>query len=195
MSELPIGPDLVNRKVCHPARPEWGEGTVASVRATTVNGQSVYELLVDFAVGRRKLLAPPARLIAPLAAPPQETGWLDTLARQTPDDELRNLPESVTQVLGAPRDRLAALAPLYEYADEPAALLKWARRQTQMADPLSRWSRDELQTAFQEFCRQRDALARQLAATLRRAEGPDALNELFAEMPPAARERLMATLV
>lgn len=185
---------LVGRKVRNAARPEWGVGTVLRVQPTKVGGAPVHRVSVQFAVGHRTLLVPPARLVAPEPEQQRDDGWLDQIAGATLDDQLLNLPTSVTELLGTPRDRLSAVFGLYEYTEDPASLLKWARAQTQVADPLTHWSRDELLTAFRAFCRERDAHFRVMAALLVKAEGKDALKAALDALPSHVRSSLDAAL-
>jgi hypothetical protein len=194
MAEIEIGPKLVGEKVCNPARPDWGVGTVLRVQSTTVAGQPQHRVSVQFATGHRTLIVPPARLAAPTAGPQRDSGWLAEAAGTTLDDRLRQLPESVAQFLGTPGQRIVAMAPLYGYTEDPPSLIKWARAQAQVADPLSHWSRDELLAAFGEFCRQRDGVLRQIAAVLRRAEGASGADEVLATVEEPLRGRMRQVL-
>lgn len=194
MPELDINSELVGQRVCHAARPEWGAGTVLRVQSTLVDGRFQHRVSVQFAIGHRQLLVPPARLIAPQAQPERAAGWLDQLGKQTPGDRLAALPESVTTFLGTPVQRLANLAPLYEHSEEPGSLVEWARRQAQVADPLSLWSRDELLAAFRLFCGRRDSVLRAAATLLRQKEGPGALAAALAAMSDPVSAAMRAAL-
>ncbi len=194
MSELPIGPELVGREVRVAARPEWGVGRVLRVQPMKVAGQTVFRVGVQFPVGSKTLQSPPAVLSLPTAEPQRGQGWLDTMGGSTLDDRLRALPEDVADVLGSIRARLQAVVPLYEIRDEPAALLKWARNQTGVADPLSHWSRDELSVAFRAFRIERDSHFRNLAAQLRIKEGHDAVRAFVDEQPEPARAAIREAL-
>ncbi|MCA9243998.1 MAG: hypothetical protein KDA32_08600 [Phycisphaerales bacterium] len=194
MSELVISPKLVGSEVRVASRPEWGVGRVLRVQEMKVGGQTVFRVGVQFHVGHKTLQSPPAVLSLPTDEPQRETGWLDTLGGSSLDDKLRALPEDVADVLGSLRARLQAVVPLYEIRDEPADLLKWARRQTGVADPLSHWSRDELSVAFRAFCIERDSHCRNLAAQLRIKEGHDAVREFVDQQTDAARMAIREAL-
>jgi hypothetical protein len=194
VSDLEISDGLVGWRVCNPTRPEWGVGTVLRVQSTLVDGQPVHRVSVQFATGHRTIVVPPGRLAEPQAEPQRAAGWLDQLGHQTLDDRLTTLPESVREFLGTSTQRLIVLARLYTLADDGTALLSWARSQTGVADPLAHWTRDEIRAAFEEFCRRRDALLRELAATLRQTQGPAAVRAALAEVPDDARERMLAVL-
>ncbi|MBU0641510.1 MAG: DUF3553 domain-containing protein [Planctomycetes bacterium] len=194
MSEFQIAPESVGQQVCNAARPEWGIGEILRVEQTQVGGRPAQRVSIQFATGHRTLIVPPARLCAPQPEPQREQGWLDTLGKRTPDDRLRSLPASVTDVLGTPRQRIAAVLPLYLYREDASSLAKWARAQTQTADPLTHWSRDELLAAFRDFCQERDAYLRMLMATLWQAEGAEAIDEVLEGLSDAANAQVRAAL-
>lgn len=194
MEDLIISPNLVGKTVCNATRPEWGLGTVLRVQPARVNGQTVQRVFVQFTVGHRVLLSPPARLTAPAPEPQRQAGWLEGLGKTTLDDRLRKLPDDVLQVLGPPRERLAAVLPLYGITEDSDSLLLWARRQTGIGDPLSHWSRDELLVALQFFCRERDAHFRNLAALIKQKEGPDELRAWISEIPAEYQPAALAAL-
>ncbi len=187
MSEVQVNSELVGKRVCNAARPEWGAGEVLRVQEVSHAGNRAHRVSIQFAVGHKTMLVPPARLSFPGEEQQRQAGWLDQLGHSTLDDVLRGLPESATDVLGTLRDRLAAVLPLYAYTDEPAALVTWARRQSGVADPLSHWNRDELGVAFAAFRAERDAHFRGLAAQLKFTEGPEALREMLDTIPEALR--------
>jgi len=194
MPDLKINAGLVGQKVSSPARPEWGVGTVLRIQATRVGGKPAHRVSIQFATGHRTLVVPPARITAPQATPQREAGWLDEIGGQTLDDRLTKLPETVTSVLGGPRERIGAIAALYRVDAGPAGLVDWARRQIGTANPLSLWSRDELSQAFAAFCDERDVHLRIAAARLKQAEGPDALAETLATLPDDVREAMTEVL-
>jgi hypothetical protein len=194
VSDIEINPELVGRRVCNPLRPEWGDGTVLRVQAMSVDGRPAHRVSVQFATGHRALLIPPGRLAEPQPGLQREAGWLDRAAKQTVDDRLAALPESVREFLGTSAQRIVVLSRLYELDDDPAALLRWARSQTGAADPLSLWTRDEIRASFQEFCRRRDALLREAVTALRSTGGPTALTEALDDVAGEARDRILETL-
>lgn len=194
MSELVTGPQLVGTKVKNAARPEWGVGTVLRVQPTRAGDKPAHRVSIQFAVGHRTLLVPPARLVTPQPEPQRETGWLAGLGKRSLDDQLRVLPEQVTHVLGTLRERLAAVLPLYVLREESPALLRWASSQIGVADPLAHWTRDELLAAFHDFCAERDAHLRVVAALLKQAEGPEALEDVLRSLPMPLRQSVQAAL-
>lgn len=194
MPGIVISRELVGRRVRVASRPEWGAGTVLRVQETRVGDYPVHRVSIQFPTGHRQIVVPPARLIPPEEEPQRQAGWLDTLAGRTLDDRLTQVPPETRDVLGTPAQRLAAVLPLYEHGEEPSALVQWARRQANVADPLSHWSRDELLLAFRRFCLERDALLRVLAAQLKQSEGPEALQRTLEGLPDTIREGVLAAL-
>ncbi len=192
--DLEITPELVGRRVCNPTRPEWGAGTVLRIQTTDVAGQTVHRISVQFTTGHRTLVVPPGRLATPQAEPEREAGWLDRAAKTTIDDRLAALPEAVREFLGTATQRIVVLGRLYELNDDAAVLLRWARSQSGVADPLTLWTRDELRASFDEFCRRRDRLLREAAALLRSVSGWPGVHEALLEVADTARERMQIVL-
>lgn len=191
----PAPPFSPGQRVSNPARLDWGVGVVRSVQATRVAGGEALRVTVDFPVsGAKVLMVPPAQLTPPPEEVKRDTGWLESLSGRTTDDRLRKVPDELARVLGGPRERLAALLPLYRFGDDPRELDKWARVQTGCGDPLGLWSRDELAEAFAAFCRERDALLRVHAAAIAAKEGREALHELVQALETPVRERVREAL-
>ncbi|MCG3126561.1 MAG: hypothetical protein CHACPFDD_01408 [Phycisphaerae bacterium] len=187
-----IGPTLVGRIVQVATKPEWGRGTVLRVQTTHAGGHPQHRVSIQFAVGHRQLLIPPGSICEPADEPERAPGWIDAVACATVDDRLRRLPLDATQVLGTLAQRLAALAPHFCVSDDERSLLRWARAQTGVGDPLSRWTRDELQAALAQFERHRDGYVRELIANARAASGPAAVDDALATLDPAVREKVRA---
>ena len=194
MSEFEISPALIGQKVCLPSRPEWGVGTVLRVQSTNIHSQPQHRVSIQFTSGHRLLHVPPARLALPGTQPQRESGWLDAAGGEDLDGRLRGLPAFAREFLGTPRQRVIMLAPLFACGAEATELVTWARAQTQVADPLSLWSRDELRSAFEEFCRRRDRFFRAAAADLRRSLGDEAVERALATIEPPLRECMRAAL-
>jgi len=194
MSSLEITPELVGFKVCNPLRPEWGVGTVMRVQSTIVGGKSVHRVSVQFTTGHRTLVVPPAQLAEPQAGPTREAGWLDTAAKQTLDDQLVQMPEEVREFLGTSTQRIVVLSRLYTLDEDGTGIIKWARSQTGVADPLTMWTRDELRVAFDTFRRTRDKLLRSAAAQVRATAGQRTVDEALLECPPQTLEKMRGVL-
>jgi hypothetical protein len=194
MDDLDIGPGLVGQRVFNPARPEWGAGTVLRVETHHARGGLQHRVSVQFLAGHKLVHIPPARLTRELEGQTRNAGWLDTVAGSTPDERLVRLPPEVTGFLGTAAQRLALVAGLYEYTDEPRSLIQWARSQTRIADPLSHWSRDELVQAFAKFCGERDSELRATAARVKQGQGAEGLQAALDALPPHIRPVVRAAL-
>jgi hypothetical protein len=194
MAELEINQTLVGQTVRNAARPEWGAGKVLRVQEVRQGDTCAHRVSVQFQTGHKTMLVPPARLTAPTPERQRSAGWIDQLAGTTTDDVLRKLPPSVTETLGGPRARIAALLPLYAYTPDPQGLVHWARRQTDIADPLSQWNRDELEAAFTAFAVERDAALRGYLAEIKQREGPAAVKEILAEVPAPIKPQVEQAL-
>ncbi len=184
MADLTVDPSLLGQVVRNPARPEWGDGRVVGVQRVSAAEPPTFRVTVEFHSGRKTLLIPPGRLVTPQDEQRKPAGWIDVLAGNTLDERLCRLPDDVQQTFGAPRQRLDAVLPWYAFGEEPADLLRWARRLTGVMDPLTHWSRDELTRAFAAFCTDRDAHLRAMAGLLRHSSGPEALLEWRGTLPP-----------
>ncbi len=192
MSDLDVNQQLVGTRVRNPARPEWGAGTVLRVQTTTVGGETVHRVAVQFDTGHRVLVIPPGKLVSADPEPSRQTGWLDQVARQTLDEQLVALPAAVREFLGTSAQRLIVLARLYEWDDDAASILRWARSQVGVADPLAHWTRDELRAAFDEFCRRRDRLLRDTLAAIRSTSGASGVQAALADVPDSVIDKVKA---
>lgn len=193
MSDITINSQLVGQTICNAARPEWGNGKVTRVQQVSSAAESPWRVTVHFpVVGVKTMVVPPAKLAYPSDAPQREAGWLAGLGGSTLDDQLKKLPEQVTDVLGTTQQRIVAVLPCYAWTEDQLDV--WARRQTGVADALSHWSRDELAAAFVHFCNERDAYLRALVAKLKQTQGPDAVKAVLKDVPAELRNAIETAL-
>lgn len=171
--------------VTHPSRPEWGQGVVKAVQAIVHEGSAAQRLNVEFANRGRVVIN---TAVAPLAPKGQKKimsssmttsgGWLDQLERSNNNShELWELPEALTDVFSSDLQRLMATLDSYKYTTEPRPLIDWAVMQTGMNDPLSKYTRHDLEQAFARFARNRDQHLKELVRTLKRNGKPQILIE------------------
>ncbi len=120
--------------------------------------------------------------LAPDDAPP-EPDRRETTAR------LRALPERATDPFTPLPARLAATLDLYRFEPRGGSLLDWAAAQAGLRDPLSLYSRHELEQHFETFRVALDAHARDLARDLRRQDAAKC-DALLAAAPPRAAQSL-----
>ena len=156
-------------KVIHPKRPQWGDGDVISAVTITHEGKAGQRLTVRFANHGQTTIN---TAIVPLVS--KETvstmsstssyshsgqGWLDTLSRDANGHELFKLPDDLTDPFATLEKRFENTLRSYKAVPDgrdPRVLLDWAVIQTGMNDPLSKYSRSELEQAFPRFARDRD---------------------------------------
>lgn len=194
----------VGDKVRHRTRPEWGEGTVATAQAVTHEGRPSQRLVINFANHGRVTLnatvAPiaPAGDVSTLAATSGGAGWLHELEGKSIDaDALSELPEDVSDPFATLARRMRLTGDLYRFKREPRSVMEWAVAQSGLTDPLSRFSRNDLEQQFVAFEQARDAHLRSLLVAAKRAGDQAAITEAVQHKLPEARqaaERLMRTL-
>lgn len=193
--DLEISTQIIGRRVSVIGKPDWGIGVVRRVQTTTINGATQHRVSVQFNQGTKLLISPPARLTDPVDDPQRkEAGWIEQIGGGSLDSRLRQLPESAVQVLGTIQQRLDAVIPHYSRMEDGKDLIRWARRQTGVGDPLSQWSRDELEVAFASFCNERDAHLRNLCALLKKNGGDSALQEWLSQLDDDARPAVYTAL-
>jgi hypothetical protein len=197
--------------VVHPRRPEWGNGVVKDAQPIQHENQPAQRLTVQFANKGRVILN---TAIAPLAlkgltqtmarsisssprsagsATSASAGWLDQLERSSNGHahELWELPEAMTDPFASLTRRLEATLETYRFSTEPRSLIDWAVAQTGLSDPLSKYTRHELEQAFPRFARDRDQHLQSLVRTLKRNNQRQLLNQVLAGTRlPAARSAL-----
>ena len=202
--------------VRHPKRPEWGLGTVRSIQAIVQpDGSRAQRLTVDFANQGRKNIntaiapltregdAPPttAKTTAAVASANGSTdasgggsggsGWLDALDPEgAKSNELWDLPDELSDPFASPAERLKATLQTYRFSTEPRALMDWAVVQTGLNDPLSKYTRSELEQAFPRYVRDRDAHLKDLVRQLKRANDYAALKDAGRGLISAAQSAL-----
>jgi hypothetical protein len=115
-------------------------------------------------------------------------GWLDSLdsGKGNPEADLIRLPDAMTDPFSSLAQRLDATLKSFRFSTEAKPLIDWAVSQTGMADPLSHFSRHDLEQSFARFARDRELhlfdLVRQLKANQKR----DVLDAALAATPIAA---------
>ncbi|MEO0587524.1 MAG: DUF3553 domain-containing protein [Planctomycetota bacterium] len=103
-----------------------------------------------------------------------DKGWLNTL--ETGDThELWGLPERLSDPFLSLADRIKLTLEMYRYSTEPKALIDWAIAQTGLDDPLTRYTRQEMEQAFPRFARSRDQHLKDLVRQLKREGKPEQL--------------------
>lgn len=162
--------------VTHPKRPEWGQGVVKHSQAIVHEGAAAQRLSVEFANRGRVVintavapLAPKGKTKTMSSSITSSGGWLDQLEKGNKQThELWELPEALTDVFTSDLQRLLATLDTYKYTTEPRPLIDWAVGQTGMDDPLSKYTRHDLEQAFARFARDRDLHLKEMVRQLKR---------------------------
>ncbi|MEX1017480.1 MAG: DUF3553 domain-containing protein [Phycisphaeraceae bacterium] len=204
-------------EVVHPRRPEWGTGVVRQAQPITHQGVRAQRLAVDFANRGRVVIntavAPlqPARQTQTTAKEQSSTmtrtpsstsgnlsnevgsGWLEQLEQSTRNrsHELWELPDNMTDPFASPKKRLLATLESYRFSTDARSLIDWAVGQTGLNDPMSKYTRQELEQAFPRFARDRDQHLAALVRQIKRNGEQHLLSEaLQSTRHPAARTAL-----
>ena len=179
----------------HPRRPEWGRGVVRSALVLRAQDGS-QRLEVQFANAGRKTLDTAVAPLQPARAHGDQTndfdqkgssmaltatrgkeketqagpGWLDKLEHSVGGrkHELWELPDEMVNPFASVAQRLRATLESYRFSTEPRALIEWGVVQTGLDDPMTRYTRVEMEQAFQRFARNRDAHLQDLVRELKR---------------------------
>lgn len=162
--------------VTHPKCPEWGQGVVKHSQAIVHEGAAAQRLSVEFANRGRVVintavapLAPKGKTKTMSSSITSSGGWLDQLEQGNKNThELWELPEALTDVFTSDLQRLLATLDTYKFTTEPRPLIDWAVGQTGMNDPLSKYTRHDLEHAFARFARDRDLHLKEMVRQLKR---------------------------
>ncbi len=129
--------------------------------------------------------------IATTADPAHMGGWLGRMAKEShTKNELWDLPQRMTDSFGTIEGRLAATLESYKYSTEPRSLIEWAQEQTGLNDPMTRYTRVELEQAFPGYARTRRENLQELVRLAKRQGRPDLLRTALraARYPEGRRE-------
>ena len=114
-----------------------------------------------------------------------DAGWLNALEQghRQGAAALTELPEAMTDPFLSLQRRIEATLESYRFSNSPRSLIDWAVMQTSLDDPLSRYTRHELEDAFARFCRQRDQHLQSLVRTARQKGETSMLTEAMRATP------------
>jgi hypothetical protein len=202
----------VGDKVRHRQRPEWGVGTITKIETVTLRGQRDQRIWIRFAnAGLKTVLASLAELdpadssagiLGGGAAAPgapvddtllsrearHESGWLGSIAKRKPEEAMTSIPATATDVFLSIQKRIEFVLSLYRFESSGGKLIDWAVAQSGLDDPLSRFSRHELEAFFSRWAFDRDATLARLVHEARRNFLD--IEDLLRSAPPAAQRAL-----
>ena len=187
-------------RLVHTSRPEWGTGVVLSAMSIRQDGHDAQRLSIRFdRAGTKTISTAVATLAIPgtTLAPSTNHGATKEVSPH-PDRAdlaraLREIPDAATDPFRPLASRLVATTGLYRFQPSGKLLLDWAAAQTGLADPLSVFSRSDLEEAFVRFRTLLDEHLRGLVHQAKRDE-PAALSGLGTRVTPAVREMLTRML-
>lgn len=168
-------------RLIHAAKPEWGVGQVLTAQGVTHEGNACQRLQIRFERAGLKTISTGVADLRPASAAdtPPEPSEAAEIDLSDPQTAMSQLPESTRDPFAALECRLEATLKQYEYAPTGGSLLDWAAVQSGLADPLTRFSRHELESYFERFRHSLDQHLRELVRELRRTN-PSGLAEVTA---------------
>lgn len=177
-------------RLIHATKPDWGVGVVMGATQQTHEGTPCQRLVVRFEHGGVKTLTTAMADLRPIGPLPTSDNGTGHEAASLAPEELRQrlvgLPPESTDPFRSLATRLKSTLGLYRHRSSGAPLLEWASLQTGMADPLSVFSRHELEQLFSRFSAALDAHARRLLRDGLKQD-PTAVSEAVAAASPEAR--------
>lgn len=209
MSKQPGNTFAFGDKVRHLRRPEWGMGSITKVEQVTVEGVVAQRLTIRFENGGLKTISTAhAELEAVNGHAPDlaeaaaarhghevqpldiwknsaESTWLEPVARRKIEEQMTALPLDARDPFNSLARRMRLTVDLYRFDRTGARLIDWGVAQTGLKDPLTRFSRHDLERLFDLWALERDAHLARLMGEARMQ--PAVLQQAMAEAPPAAR--------
>jgi hypothetical protein len=107
----------------------------------------------------------------------------------SPKEMMLKIPDAATDPFSTARARLTKSLELYKYSDQGGSLLDWAVMQSGLRDPMSRFSRHELEDWFKRWSMVRDEHLKRLIFEVKKTE-PGLLQELGRAAPRGAQQLL-----
>ncbi|MHC4305620.1 MAG: DUF3553 domain-containing protein [Planctomycetota bacterium] len=191
-------------RVRHTRRPEWGIGSIVKAEEMTLNDRRAQRVSVRFPnAGLKTISTAHAELQLVNANSGPETDGADTHPlggwdKMKESDWLgevaqRKVVEAMTSIAPEARDpfmslekRVEACLDLYRFERTGRSLIDWAIAQSGLADPLSRFTRHELEVLFDQWAARRDEHMGGLLQEIK--AGPDVVAKLVESAPPGARD-------
>ncbi len=196
-------------RVIHAGKPEWGIGVVSGAQNVNQDGKPCQRLTIRFERAGLKTVSTavasirpadqadaPAKSVAPKPGTEHGEGatWLDDLEAGNPAEIMARLPESCTDPFKSLGNRIKSTLGLFRFSESGGGLLDWAAAQTGMKDPLSRFSRHELEQFYTRFKANRDSHLRQLALEALKKD-PGCLRQAAENAPAQGVDMLRGFLV
>lgn len=183
-------------RVVHPRRPEWGVGQVYDAALIQHEGRAAQRVTVTFPNRGRVVLntaiAPLQHEAAKPPPTPQTTpqttqealtsmnaaqrstssdgGWLAALERngKPKGSELWALPPAFSDPFVSDAQRLQHVLDSFRFGLDARSLIDWAVAQTGLDDPLTKYTRHELEQGYQHYARDRELHLREMVRQMKR---------------------------
>jgi hypothetical protein len=191
-------------RVRHARRPEWGIGSIIKAEDVVLSGESGQRVSVRFPnAGLKTISTEHAELqLVPTNNGPeshgaddhplggwdkmQESDWLGGVARRKVEEAMATLSPEVRDPFKSLGERLEVCLYLYRFERDGRGLTDWAVAQSGLTDPLSRFTRHELELLFDQWAAQREE---QLGRLLAEAKiEVDLVSGLTGSAPVGAQE-------
>lgn len=189
--------------VRHARKPEWGLGSVVKVENIASNGNLSQRLRVRFSNAGLKILNTNQADLEIIINRDQvhttleaesvddldrmgESEWLTDIAEKKVEEMMLSLPLETRDVFDSLQSRITVTLELYRFDRSGKGLMDWAVAQSRLNDPLSRFSRHELEFLFDRWVTIRDAHLQKLLFEARSISG---LSErLISSMPKSTQD-------
>lgn len=189
-------------RVIHAKRPEWGAGVITAAQGTVQDGTPCQRLTIRFdRAGVKTISTAVAELIPATdtalsalnghaaAEAIQDQEWQARLSGGSTEEAMTKLPEAASDPFSSLEARLKTTLALYRFTDSGGSLLDWAAAQSGLKDPLSHFSRHDLERLFQRFAFARDEHLKKLAQEMRKRDAAG-LTVILRAAPPTAHQAL-----
>ena len=113
-------------------------------------------------------------------ASPNGQGWLGSLGEQN-SKGLWELPDAMTDPFASLANRLQATLDSYRFSTEARSLIDWAVTQSGLTDPLSQFTRHELEQVFPRYVRDRDQHLAQLVSQIKKKGKAEVLDQVLGQ--------------
>lgn len=189
-------------RVVHTGMPEWGVGVVTSAQPARQDGKPCQRLTIRFErAGLKTLSTALATLrqadtqgpVIDQALALSNDDWLGGAGQKQVVEIMTRLPENATDPFSSFAARLKATLALYRYGPTGAPLIDWAAAQSGLKDPLSKFSRQDLEEFFRRFQVSRDQHLKKLVLDAKRTDPQGvaaAVAQALTTATPAARDAL-----
>lgn len=191
-------------RVRHATRPEWGIGSIVRAEPLSINGRQAQRVAVRFpndgvktistAHADLELVTEDAAasnhddVADPLAGwgKMDDSEWLGEVAQRKVREVMISLSESIRDPFSTVEERLRSCLDLFRFDRTGGSLIEWAVAQSGLDDPLSRFTRHELELLFDQWASNRQE---HLQLLLSQAHSdPQLVRRVLSKAPAAGRE-------